>query len=186
MAWVLGQHQGAEAWVFDEIAISGGATTVAACKELMRRYPSRAIDLVVYGDASGESRKTSAYETDYQTIRRMLGSFYRSLSLKVPRRNPAIVNRVNAFNAKLRAADGTVTWHCHPRCVGLTKDLARVSYKAGTRDIDTSKRKLTHFSDAEGYRMVSLYPVTMGYMRSSSSRLSLGIYGGDEIMGAVF
>jgi len=34
-----------------------------------------------------------------------------------------------------------------------------VSWKQGTRDIDKSDKRRTHFTDADGYRLASLFPV---------------------------
>jgi len=177
MAWLIGTSHGNEAWAVDEIAIPGGATTAAACKEFIRRYPDTRQQVVVFGDASGTARKTSASQTDYQIIRELLGKHYHSLQLRVPRSNPAVNDRVNAFNAMLLSASGKVRYRVHSRCTGLVRDLARVSYKTGTRDIDkTRDRSLTHFSDAEGYRMAELFPV---------QRMSVVAVGGagDALMG---
>ena len=80
--------------------------------------------------------------------------------MNVPSRNPAVVARVNAVNARHRSADGQVRHFTHPRCKQLIGDRARVSWKPGTRDIDKSNKKLTHASDASDYRLVALYPVT--------------------------
>jgi len=160
MAWCVGQHLGDEVWTFDEIVIPGGATTEDACKEVIRRYPDRKMDVVVYGDASGKARKTSASHTDYQIIQARLGTHYRTLRLAVPGSNPKVVDRVNAVNALLKPADGSKPrYYIHPRCTELATDYARVSWKPGTRDIDKSDKKRTHFTDADGYRLASLFPV---------------------------
>ena len=158
MAWIVGQHHHDEAWALDEIAIPGGATTLEACQEFERRYPGHRGGLVVYGDASGSARKTSASATDYQIIREQLGG-YLNFRMQVPGSNPPVTDRVNAFNARLRAANGSIRYWVHPRCSGLVNDLARVSWKPGTRDIDKSNKRLTHYSDAEGYRIAHLFPM---------------------------
>ena len=160
MAWTIGQHQGNEAWAIDEVVIPGGATTEDACREVIRRYPDRKLDVVVYGDASGKARKTSASRTDYQIIQQRLGDYYRTLRLAVPAANPRVADRVNAVNALLKPADGsTPRYYVHPRCIELAKDYARVSWKRGTRDIDKSDKSRTHFTDSDGYRLASLFPV---------------------------
>lgn len=186
MAWLVGQHKGEDAWVLDEISLGAGATTVSACKEMMRRYPNPGLTIHVYGDASGSARKTSADETDYQIMRRMLRGYYREVQFRVPVSNPAVVNRVNSFNARLRSASGEVRWRCHPRCRGLRKDLARVSWKPGTREIKKVVG-LTHFSDAEGYRMARLYPVGGGsrVIRTGSESGSYVSYQ-DAMLGVMF
>lgn len=159
MAWIVGQSHGGEVWALDEIAIEGGATTQDACNEFIRRYPDQKLAVDVYGDASGTARKTSASQTDYQIIRAILGGYYRQFRLCVPRINPAVVDRVNAVNALMRPTIGLSRYAVHERCKGLIEDYARVSWRPGTRDLDKSNKKLTHFSDAEGYRITSLHPV---------------------------
>ena len=160
MCWVLGQHHGDMAWSFDEIVIGAGASTEAACAELTRRYPNRQTEVVVYGDRSGKSRDTRSKTTDYEIIRKRLQAAYHIVRFEVPDANPSVPGSVNAFNARLRSAAGDVRYHLHPRCVVGIKDLARVSWKQGTRDIDKSDKSLTHWSDAERYRIARLFPIT--------------------------
>lgn len=159
MAWVIGQHKADEAWALAEIAIPGGATTEAACREVIRRYPDKKQHVVVYGDASGGARKTSASRTDYQIIQDVLGGHYYSFAIRVPASNPPVVDRINAYNAMLRSASGRTRYTVDPDCKGLIEDLARVSWRAGTRDIDKRDKKRTHYTDADGYRISWLFPV---------------------------
>ena len=183
MAWVIGQHHQEHAWALEEISIPGGANTQDACNELIRRYPDGETDVVIYGDASGSARKTSASQTDYDIIRSILGDYYRSLRLCVPKSNPAVGDRVNAVNALLKPAHGTPRYSVSPKCLGLIDDLARVSWKPGTRDIDKSDKTLTHFSDAEGYRLASLFPVVAAGEVFAFNPLSEDRMG-DKIIGA--
>jgi hypothetical protein len=159
MAWIVGQSPCDEIWALDEIGIPGGATTQDACNEFVRRYPFPRLDVAVYGDASGTARKTSASLTDYQIIHQILGSYYRSVRMCVPRANPAVQDRVNAFNALMAPLAGNPRYFVHPRCVGLIEDLARVSWRPGTRDLDKRDKSRTHYTDADGYRVVAKQPV---------------------------
>lgn len=161
MAWVIGQHTRDRIWALDEISLDGGATTSAACDEFLKRYPGHPTrDLVVYGDASGKSRSTKSTKSDYQIIRDKLTRAWPRLRLNIPDANPPVTDRVNAVNAMLRSAVGEVRYQLHPRCVKLANDYARVSTKPGTRDLDKGKDKnLTHFSDADGYRVYRCFPV---------------------------
>jgi hypothetical protein len=173
MCWIVGQHTATEAWALDEIVIPGGATTSAACSEFLRRYPGNTKrDLNVYGDASGKARGTKSNQSDYQIIQQEIGSAWPRLRMNVPNGNGPVTERLNAVNALLRSGDGGVRYYVHPRCETLANDLARVSLKPGTRDIDKSNRNLTHASDAEGYRLVSLFPVAAVYQ--SHAVVSLG------------
>lgn len=162
MAWIVGQHRGNEAWAIHEVVIDGGATTSAACDEFLKLYPGdRKRELVVYGDASGNSHSTKSTETDYEIIKTKLRPHWPRLRMAVGDSNPAVTDRLNAVNACLQPADGSsARYLIHPRCERLANDLARVSLKPGTREIwKTKDPTLTHFSDADGYRLADLFPV---------------------------
>ncbi len=183
MAWVLGQHKADEAWASEEISIPGGATTEQACREVIRRYPDSKISVGIYGDSSGGARKTSASRTDYQIIREVLGGYYRSLTMNVPASNPPVVDRVNAFNAMLQSATGRSRYSVDPQCKGLIEDLARVSWRQGTRDIDKRDKQRTHYTDADGYRIAWLFPV---HAEVYVSTFTGSEYNADPVAGAVF
>ncbi len=165
MAWVVGQHRPDEAWALSEIEILGGATTLAACREFLRRYPVETYNpkgkrvLNVYGDATGKSHGTKSTETDYDIIASALRPHWPQIRFNVPASNPPVTDRVNAVNAMMKNAAGDVRYYIHPDCKSLADDYAQVSYKAGTRDIDKREKTRTHFSDADGYRLVAEYAV---------------------------
>ena len=176
------QHKQDEAWVLGEIAIPGGATTEMACKELIGRYPEPRQHVAIYGDPSGSARKTSASQTDYQIIREILGTYYHTLTVHVPASHPAVADRVNAYNGMLKSASGTVRYHVDPSAKGLIEDLARVSWRQGTREIDKRDKRRTHFTDADGYRMAYLFPVHA----ETYVHVSVGGMTPDPVAGAVF
>lgn len=155
MAWTVGHVKGDRGWTFDEIVIPGGATTLGACDEFIRRYPHRKAEVVIDGDRSGRSRDTKSKQTDYKQIMERLGSYYLNVRMEVPNANPPVASRVNAVNALLDNGRLTI----HPRCTTLIEDRARVSWKPGTREIDKSDKRRTHASDADDYRWVRMFPV---------------------------
>ena len=160
MAWTIGQHRGEHVWAFDEIIIPGGATTRAACDEFIRRHPDTNTEVVVYGDRSGKSRGTRSKSSDYDVIRAILGAhYYTEPRFDVWDANPPVAQRLNCVNAKLMAADGTVSYWIHPRCKNLIDDRAQVSLLPGTHDIDKRNKKRTHSSDSDDYRVSRLYPL---------------------------
>ncbi|HEX4823258.1 MAG TPA: hypothetical protein VFV19_03000 [Candidatus Polarisedimenticolaceae bacterium] len=173
MAWVVMQHHQHEAWIIDELVIAGGATTERACKEFIRRYPDKTLEVVVYGDSSGRARKTSATATDYEIIRSELGKYYHRLSVRESDSNPPVSERVAKVNAFLRSADGAVKLHIHPRCKFLVRDFSRVSWRPGTREIDKRDKSLTHFSDAAGYALWRLGQSSTGGIRGGQWRPSI-------------
>lgn len=155
--------------VIDEIVLPD-SNTQAACNEFWRRIeawiPSDPkvrrlgpIPLRIYGDAAGGGRQTAG-KSDYTIIK----EFFRRIpelqvSYHVPAANPAVRDRVNAMNSKLKNAAGIVGLFIDPRCALLTRDLERVIWKADksgntTGEIEKKSKRnkeLTHVSDALGY-----------------------------------
>ena len=147
--------------VLDEIVLRD-SNTRAACDEFAKRcqqitgqqHPQLQVSL--YGDASGNSRKTSG-TTDWNTVREWFKlrpwfeTYYR-----VPAANPEVKNRVNAVNGILRNFQGEVRMYVDPRCKELTRDLEQVAWlvdKHGNTldEIAKTDPNRTHTSDALGY-----------------------------------
>ena len=127
---------------FDEIRLAD-SNTYALAERLKEKHPG----ITVYPDASGNSRKSSSTKTDH-TILRDAG--FRVIATA---KNPAVRDRVNAVQGKLRKGELTIG-----NCPHLIKDLERVVWKNG--DIDkTTDKALTHASDSAGYPLNYLFPV---------------------------
>jgi hypothetical protein len=151
MCSVLAQIDGDTARVVSEIVLSR-ATTLAACEEFQSRFPRHEAGIRVYGDASGARMQTTG-TSDYETIREFFRrEGYLDVEYKVPRANPAVRERVELVNAKLKSADGEKHLVVHSKCGELIKDLEQVSYKPDSTVIDKEKDpRRTHLSDALGY-----------------------------------
>lgn len=151
MCSVVAQRQGNHVVVADEIVLSR-AGTYQACEEFLNRFPRHGGGVVVYGDASGQSMRTSG-RTDYQIIREYFARTpYRHVEYRVPASNPAVRERILTVNSRLRNASGDISMKISPRCKELIKDLEQVTYKPGSTVIDKERDpKRTHLSDALGY-----------------------------------
>jgi hypothetical protein len=164
MCSIVAQIQGDRVVVLDEIVLNR-ASTYDACQEFWNRFRQHSGGVIVYGDASGASLKTSG-TTDYQMIREFFARTpFRSVDYRVPKANPAVRDRVLMVNAKLRSADGDVNMRIAPRCRELIKDLEEVTYRHGSNLIDKDRDpKRTHLSDALGYLVwqISRSPVSFG------------------------
>jgi hypothetical protein len=179
MCSVICQIDGTRVEVLDEIVLPN-SNTQAACDEFWRRVESMIrpapgtrvlgpTSLRVYGDSAGSHRQTAAVgKSDYTIIK----EFFRRIpqldvSYHVPVADPAVKDRVNAVNAKLKSAAGIVGMLIDPRCKWLTRDLERVNWKADksgntTGDIEKKSAKnkdLTHVSDALGYLVEREFPL---------------------------
>ncbi len=115
--------------------------------------------LEIFGDATGQSEWAGTGESCYSVLRNLLKEKAPEIpfTLKVPRSNPMVIDRVNAVEMALLDADDAIHFQIHPRCERLITDFKKLKYKDG--EIDKSERKLSHPSDAEGYRVELLRPV---------------------------
>ncbi len=154
MAWEICQYGEDEKgfkevyWI-DEIYVRN-SNTVECCGEFKRRYHKHDAGLYLYGDATGNSRSTTSNVTNWKIIKDEL-SRYNPIN-KVPTKNPAERDRVNAVNSMILNSKGQIRTFVNPeKCKHLIRDFEQVPYKEGTPKIDKSKLHLTHASDSAGY-----------------------------------
>lgn len=156
MCSVIGQRSGEEIEIVDEIRL-GTSSTPEVCEEFARRYADHRGKIRVCGDASGRRRTTTSSYSDYELIRKAFRND-RRVELAVQRANPAVRDRVNLVNARLKNADGVRRLFVDPRCRGLIEDLEQVAYKADSGAIDKDRNpERTHLSDALGYLLWQEY-----------------------------
>lgn len=175
MAWVIGQERNGSFYFFDEIYIKKSHTQEAAF-ELIQRL--KAIDLkaptqvILAGDATGKAgQRAAAGKSDYAILCEMLTDAGIRYENRTPEANPAIKDRINTVNAKLKSATGTHHLFVNPKtCPNLVRDFQRVTWKQGGAFIldQTSNPDLTHISDATGYvvcAMSKLWQPNVGGIR---------------------
>lgn len=150
---------------FDEIVIKN-ASTFELCKAFIEKYPRHRAGVIIYGDPSGNSRHTSASNSDYQIIRDMLKN-YPGFEVRVKNAAPLEKDRINAVNSKLLSYDGKRHAKInHKTCPVLVRDFMNVQYSKGATHIDKKlDLELTHSSDAWGYMVDYEFPITKGYIR---------------------
>lgn len=143
--------------VIDEIVLDR-ATTAEACIEFENRFRSHNGLLEICGDASGRNMHTTG-TNDYNTVQNSLyRAGFRKITLKVPSKNPSVMERVHRVNSMLSNALGEVRIHIHPKCRELIKDFEQVLFKPDSGVIDkTRDAKRTHASDALGYAVWELF-----------------------------
>jgi hypothetical protein len=146
------------------------SNTLSACEEFLRRtdkwnfgFP---LNIDVYGDATAEQRRTSASRTDWQIVKEFFGRYPDrfQVGFHVPRVNPAVKDRVNCVNAKLRNHAGEHRLFIDQNCKHLIQDLEQVSWRADPNgnllvELDKSDRARTHVSDALGYLIAREFPM---------------------------
>jgi hypothetical protein len=185
---VLGQTLNGMVHILDELILPD-SNTLAACEEFLSRtrkwttvpevfdeplppdaaseyedtllqLQPRPLNVYIYGDATGEQRKTSASRTDWQIVKNFFGRYadrYRA-SFRVPSANPPVKDRINCVNAVLRNHAGQHRLWIDPQCKQLIKDFEQVCWKADPHgnslaELDKSDPMRTHASDAAGYFM---------------------------------
>lgn len=158
--WLLLQYdKSGRIYVFDEIVLRDTDTNAMTAEFIKRGYMNHKSGIVVYGDASGRSHRTSG-DSDYLLMMKAgLGT------LDIPKANPAIVDRVNAVNDRFRhQVDDRPSVQIHPSCTKFIKDLEEVKWKQTSQNkvLDPgADRQLTHMSDAFGYFIHRQFPITI-------------------------
>ena len=171
MCAVIGQREDDWVYVLDE-AVLPDSNTTAACEAFLERsaaWVARSylpVQVDVYGDATGDARRSSASQTDWQLVRDFLHQhhdLYKPV-FHIGSSNPAVRDRVNCLNAKLCNQAGTRRLLIAPRCKQLIQDMERVHWKTDSNgnalnEIDKSDPARTHASDALGYMIASQFPM---------------------------
>jgi len=151
MSSIVAQYNGGMFRVLDEIVIRH-ASTPEAVEAFTQRYPTHALGVTVYGDASGNNLKTSG-STDYQMIRDAFKEKgVTKVNYRVPSSNPGVRDRISLTNGRLKSASGNITLLVDPKCKELIQDFEQVSYKIGSTQVDKDRDRMrTHASDGVGY-----------------------------------
>lgn len=162
MMWCVAHKDKENVYFFDEIVVEN-ATTEMCFKEFMKRYPYKEQEIIINGDASGDNRSTQSQFTNYATMRKLLrDNGYTNFKFALRNYNPPILNRVAAFNARVRSASGKARLFVdNRRCKYLMYNINNLKYKEGTSIIDTptihqikndrDSKFLSHIFDAASY-----------------------------------
>jgi hypothetical protein len=118
--------------------------------------------IYLYGDASGGRSAAGGDWTDYAAIKSVLKEHgYPEPILKVTGSNPLVKRRIQTVNTRLHNAANEVSIVINGEtCPKLVKDLEKVKH-GQNGDLDkTGDRTLTHISDALGYFVMTVMPLT--------------------------
>jgi hypothetical protein len=166
---VLAQVGNGWVYILEEMILPD-SNTLAACEEMLSRTrkwnTGLPLHIYVYGDATGEQRRTSASRTDWQIVKAFFGRYADRYyaQFRVPSSNPPVKDRVNCVNALLRNHTGQHRMLVDPSCKQLIKDFEQVCWKADPHgnplaDLDKSDPMRTHASDAVGYLVAHQFPM---------------------------
>lgn len=144
MAGVCAVKKGQDLWVFDEIILTGGATTWDFCEVVQQKFGVER-RIITCPDPTGGARKTAGVgQTDHSILRKS------GFTVSSPRAPWKIRDKINAVNMGLMDANGTRRIKIHPRCVELIKSLRTLTYAPGT-GLPNKNLGVDHAFDALGY-----------------------------------
>ncbi len=170
MCWVFAHKTDDKVFYFDEIAMEN-TTTAKACDEFYRRYPNHKGKVIVNGDASGDNRSCTSEYTNYVIIKKKLLQYGYDVEIQIKAFNPPIKNRIMAFNAKVRSADGEICLFVDKKCEKLLYNIYNLKYKEGSSKIDIPTYQqikqskelkfLSHPMDAASYLVDFYWPISL-------------------------
>lgn len=168
MCWVLAHKTNDKVFFFDEIALEN-TTTFLAVEEFYSRYSAHKAPIIVNGDASGDNRSVNSQYTNYVIMRNRLSQLGFQVGFNIKPFNPPIKNRIAAWNAKIKNANGDTGVYISPKCKWLLYNIDNLKYKEGSSLLDLpshyqvkTDRKakfLGHPFDAASYLVEYYWPV---------------------------
>jgi len=187
MAMLLMQRREDDSVYVLEEMILPDAHTEAACQAFLDRamvYDSRVhylfhpLIIEVYGDASGNQRRTSGAYTDWMIIRKFFSLWRGKFEPRyfAAKSNPFVRDRVNCVNSRLCNHLEETRIFINPSCTELIKDLEQVTWavdKTGavTTELNKSDKARTHVSDALGYYLSEAFPLKPSIGHQSQGRI---------------
>ena len=152
-------------YVFDEIILTGGATTWDFADEVTRRYGVER-RIIACPDPTGGARKTQGVGTTDHNILRKSG-----FAVQTPRSPWKVRDKITAVNTALLDASETRRCYIHPRCKELIKSLRTLTYAPGT-GLPNKNLGVDHAFDAFGYLVLQQFNlVNYGKLGQTSYRL---------------
>ena len=159
MSGICAVKDGENLYVFDEIMLTGGATTWDFVEEVTRRY---GVDrrVIACPDPTGGARKTAGVgATDHSILRRS------GFNVSAPKAPWKIRDKITSVNTALFDATGTRRTLIHPRCKELIKSLRTLTYAPNT-GLPNKNLGVDHAFDAFGYLCLQQFnlakPETLG------------------------
>ena len=170
----------------DEIRCSPGSIEEMV-RAFRNHFPAHIGELWIFGDATGNGRSPHTGKSCYDLARLYFRGYPAQLIWRVPITNPLVVDRVNAFNLKLRGVEGQTGIIVDPdKCPELVRDLQEVMIRDGqivkVKDRNNPYFYRTHASDAASYMVWREWPVIAELLKRTSIRRQARQYG--RVLGA--
>ena len=165
MSACVGQIEKDKIYFLDEIIIYS-SNTDEMVDEIKNRYGTK-IPIFIYPDPASKQRKTSAGGRTDLSILQNAG-----FKVKVKNKHPAIRDRINAVNSKLKDSNGQRHIFVSKSCKTIVKGLQRQIYKENT-NIPDKEDGFDHMNDAIGYMVDFLKPLTTQAVFSPPTRWAI-------------
>jgi PBSX family phage terminase large subunit len=165
MSACVAQIEKENIYIVDEVVIYG-SNTDEMCQELKDRYGSR-MKIFIYPDPASRQRKTSAGGRTDLSILQNAG-----FEVKVKHRHPAVRDRINAVNSKLKDSNGKRYIFVSNSCKIVIKGLTRQTYKEDT-NIPNKEDGFDHMNDALGYMIDYIKPLVTQMPSSNPIRWTM-------------
>lgn len=174
MCWAIAHRYNDEVHFIDELCIEH-TNTFEAAEEFARRYAGHRAGITITGDASGNNRSTKSTDplaTDFTIIRNTLASAgFPDVRIDIRNANPAILDRVAAWNLMVCNSAGVVRVRVNPKCKWLIWNCENLYYIEGSSTIwePTQREKVRnrdmkfvkHVFDAASYLVERYYPIKL-------------------------
>ena len=165
MSACVGQIEKDKIFFLDEIIIYS-SNTDEMVEEIRNRYGTK-IPIFIYPDPASRQRKTSAGgKTDLSILQNA------GFKVKCKLKHPAIRDRINAVNSKLKDSNGNRHIFVSKTCKTIVKGLQRQIYKENT-NIPDKEDGFDHMNDAIGYMIDFLKPLTTQAVFSRPTRWAI-------------
>lgn len=166
MVWPIAQIAGGIIYFINEI--SRGPTNITdMVMEFRDIYPNHGAEIWVYGDATSTRRTAQTAKSDYDLMKLAFRGYSSSVVYKIPNNNPAVRDRLNAFNNRLKGPEGEIGILIDPdKCPELVQDLNEVIMRPDGKETEKSfdrrnpYHRRTHASDGGGYFISREWPVS--------------------------
>lgn len=134
----------------DELVMENTNTEKFA-QTLSAKYAQWKGKMIMFPDASGNSRKTSSNTTDHQILKE------HGFKIQTDKANPLQNDRINATNRLICDAKGERRYFVNRRCKEVIRALIGLTYdENGKMD---KKNEANHAFDAATYIIAKLYPI---------------------------
>jgi len=165
MSCCVAQIEKEKIYFIDEIVIYG-SNTDELVQEIRDRYGTKS-QIICYPDPASRQRKTSAGgRTDLNILQNA------GFKVKVKHKHPAIRDRVNAVNSRLKDSNNNRHIFICNNLKVLIKGLTRQTYKENT-NIPDKEDGFDHMNDALGYMIDYLKPLTTQANFNSPTRWTM-------------